>query len=233
MITLTILGSESLGNCYILDSGTSVLIIEAGIRWQLVKQALGYDLTRVAGCIVTHRHGDHFKFARDYAGGGINIYSSSATMQGFSPPHRAYVFKPNHRYMVGEYSVIPFAVPHDVPTFGYVIDHPACGRVLFVTDASYIPGSFGKINHLMIEANYSDEDKQNDRAIGRHMALDTCVDLIRQFNTTATYNVILLHLSASNSNADRFRDTIQSIVPAAGVHIADKGLQVNLSNNPY
>ena len=232
-VELTILGSESLGNCYILDSGSAILIVEAGIRTQVMKEAIGYDISRVAGCLVTHRHGDHFKYAGDYARQGIDIYSSQDVIKRLGVEHRGCVVGEHLRYTVGEFTVVPFKVHHNVPTFGYLIAHPLCGTILFATDAAYIPSSFRGINHMMIEANYSDEDMVSTRAVGSHMALDTCVEFIQRQDTTKVYSIILLHLSAMNSNAERFRSTIHNIAPKSAIHIADKGMKLQLTNNPF
>lgn len=59
---LKVLGSSSSGNCYIIDNGKEALILEAGVRFQEVKKALGYNLRKVVGCLITHRHQDHAKY---------------------------------------------------------------------------------------------------------------------------------------------------------------------------
>jgi phosphoribosyl 1,2-cyclic phosphodiesterase len=54
---LKVLGSSSVGNCYLLVGQESTLIIEAGVRFHLVKKALNFDLTKVVGVLVSHSHG--------------------------------------------------------------------------------------------------------------------------------------------------------------------------------
>ena len=59
---LKVLGSNSAGNCYILENDKEALIVEAGIDFRNVKKALGFNLSKVSGAIITHQHGDHSKY---------------------------------------------------------------------------------------------------------------------------------------------------------------------------
>ena len=51
---LTILGSSSSGNSYVIQNATEALVLEAGINFQQVRIALDWDVTKVAGCLITH-----------------------------------------------------------------------------------------------------------------------------------------------------------------------------------
>lgn len=46
---LIVLGSNSLGNCYILENKKEALIIEAGVPFQEVKKAMNYDIGKIVG----------------------------------------------------------------------------------------------------------------------------------------------------------------------------------------
>lgn len=52
---LLVLGSSSDGNCYILDCGTEKLIIEAGVKDNIVLNALNYEVGNVGAVLCTHR----------------------------------------------------------------------------------------------------------------------------------------------------------------------------------
>jgi len=52
MLTIIPHASSSAGNLYILNNGRSRLIIELGIPWRKVSDALNFDLSGVAGAIV-------------------------------------------------------------------------------------------------------------------------------------------------------------------------------------
>lgn len=54
---LTILGSSSSGNGYILESNDGEkLIIEAGVKIMKYKEALNFDINCIRACVVSHAH---------------------------------------------------------------------------------------------------------------------------------------------------------------------------------
>ena len=71
---LKVLGSSSSGNCYILESDTEALIIEAGLPFIEVKKALNFNVRKIVGVVVSHSHGDHAKYVAEYKKSGINIF---------------------------------------------------------------------------------------------------------------------------------------------------------------
>ena len=233
-MTLKVLGSESAGNCYLFESFFEIIILEAGIRFHEVKKALNYDLRKVTACLITHSHGDHCKYAADYMKAGIDIYTSVETIQaaGLSG-HRVHPIQSNSMIRIGEFKIIPFPVPHGVPTLGFLISHPYSGSILFVTDAACIPNKFNSLNHILIEANYQDDILTSDRAVGKHMSLDTCLEFLQANDMRQVRNIVLLHLSSTNSDAMMFSKSVQPKAPNASVWIADKGLEVYLSKYPF
>src|SRR5690606_37617135 len=77
---LSILGSSSAGNCYLLTSQTGeILVIECVIRFEKIKQGLAFKLNKVAGELVTHNHGDHSKAAKDVVTAGLKLYTTYGT----------------------------------------------------------------------------------------------------------------------------------------------------------
>ena len=232
-MTLKVLGSESAGNCYLIESDSQCLIIEAGIRLQELKKALNYDLSKVVGCLITHSHGDHCKYAKDFLKAGIDIYTSKETIaEANLSGHRVFRFFSSY-ISIGQFFIKSFPVPHNVPTLGFLIKHPFSGSILFVTDAAYIPNKFIDLTHILIEANYEETILTSDRFIGNHMSLDTCLDFLRSNDMRQVRNIVLLHLSSLNSDSKMFAKSVQSIAPNASVSIADKGLEVNLSKYPF
>ena len=58
-MNLHILGSNSFGNCYVLETDYEALILEAGVRMSNVRKALRWKMSKVVGAIITHEHNDH------------------------------------------------------------------------------------------------------------------------------------------------------------------------------
>ena len=233
---LKILGSESLGNGYILQAEDGTLLIEAGVHLDKVKKTLSFDLSGVAGCLISHSHLDHCKYADSYAKTGINIYASQETIDAYKPAyrHRFHALLEGVMAQLGSFRIIPFDVPHGgISCYGYLIAHPESGKILFVTDCAYIPGRFTGLSQILIEANYEDAILTSDRAVGKHMSIDIALDFLRANDLSHVRNIVLLHLSASNSNAKAFAKAVIEVAPNASVLVGDKGLEIELNKYPF
>lgn len=243
---LRILGSDSSGNCYIFENKTQALIVECGVPFPEIKRALDWDISKVVGALISHEHKDHCKSAEEVALAGIKIYCSSGTSSTLKiSPHRLMVMKNLNKYFIGQFSVMPFDVKHDAKEpFGFMINHPSCGNVLFITDSYYVPHTFKNLNQVIVEANYSKEivakrleagsihGKVRDRVIESHMSIETCKDLLKANDLSQVNNIILIHLSDGNSNAADFKRQVEDLT-GKKVHVADKGMEIDLSKTPF
>lgn len=55
---VNILGTGSRGNCYLLtDKADKVFILDCGVKTEIVKQALDFNIRKIVGCFVSHSHG--------------------------------------------------------------------------------------------------------------------------------------------------------------------------------
>lgn len=54
--TLTILGSSSKGNSYIIDTLDEKLIIECGIPMSDILKGINYKASDVRACLISHAH---------------------------------------------------------------------------------------------------------------------------------------------------------------------------------
>lgn len=240
-MTLHVISSSSRGNSYALQSDTETLFIEAGIRLSSVKKSLNYDLRTPVGCICSHSHGDHFKYAADfeklcpiYAPAQAINHAKLGCGMGVQP------VKEGNTFTVGAFRITPFEVYHDVPCFGYVIYHKQMGTMLFATDTFALPYEFQNINHWLIEANYDDailtgnlnqgkiDRKQYNRVLTSHMSLQNCISNLRQGNAENAHTITLIHLSSRHSHPDGFQDKVAAEF-GCPTYIATKGVKVNLT----
>ena len=59
--------SSSSANAYLIQSGDSApLLIECGIRFKELMKAMDYELSSLAGCLITHAHMDHARSAKKF-----------------------------------------------------------------------------------------------------------------------------------------------------------------------
>lgn len=232
---MLVLSSESKGNLYILTSDTGeTLILEAGIRLQEVRQALGFSLIGVDGCLVSHAHQDHARYLKEYMNAGIDCYTSQDTIDHLQMKHhRLNVIKSHTMFHIGAFTIVPMSVPHTIPCLAFLIHHQESGKILFATDCQTIPYRFRELTSILVEANYSDEADTTGHGIGAHMALDTALDFIKDHVTPSLRNVVLLHLSFTNSDEREFIHQVKQVAPHADVTVADKDITVNLNIHPF
>ena len=243
---LTVLGSSSSGNCYLLESNEETLIIELGVSFKEVLQALDIK-KKVVGALVTHEHGDHSKFVNQAIEHGIKTYMTAGTASKLFN-EKNYFYKPvkyRNEYHVGHFKIVPFETEHDVEEpCGFIITHKEMGTLVFATDTYYIRYNLKGVNHWMIECNYSasilEENielklihpKQAQRVTSSHFELENVKEFFRTKNLQQTKDVILLHLSAGNSDSNQFKKEIQTIVKKP-TYIAQKGLTLDLTLCPF
>src|SRR5574344_1012483 len=120
---LTVLGSSSMGNSYILQNRKEALIIEAGIKSKVVLQALDFNVPNVVGCLVTHEHQDHAGYATDVAGLHVSVFCSQGTLDAvkhrnedaFAALSISSLFKSvkaGEQFRVGGFTILPFNTVH-------------------------------------------------------------------------------------------------------------------------
>ena len=90
----------------------------------------------------------------------------------------------------------------------------------------------------IIEANYSkdiiNQDNPNfDHVCRGHMELRTTLDFLNTNDNPSLMNVVLLHLSDSNSNSEYFSQKTKELIPRANVYVADKGMEIELNKEPF
>lgn len=242
---LTVLASGSAGNGYVIEGRTSALVIECGVRPEVAIQQTGITPSKVSGCLISHEHGDHAAYARRYARLGMSVFASVGTIKGAGllDTPRVYALTPGRSAKVGEFVVYPFEVEHDAAEpLGFAIKHPELGTLVFMTDLRAVPFS-SAVNPsvIMIEANWSGDildgrvrrgEEDIDRAArikNTHLSIERACEFVRASDGPALKDVVLLHLSDRNSDADDFAARMRRAVRLASVHVARAGLSVELN----
>lgn len=196
-------------------------MIEAGVPFKLVKQALNFDISKIVGLLVSHSHKDHAAYIQEYIRGGIPVFAPSMDCV---PGALSAVSQP--------FAVRTFPLVHDVDCTGFLVEHPDIGRLLFATDTEYVRYRFKNLNHILVEANYDQElidaSKGNrNHIMTGHMSIGTACDFLAANNNPDLRNVVLIHLSDSNSDERDFTAKAKQIV-SCPVCVADKGLEIEL-----
>jgi phosphoribosyl 1,2-cyclic phosphodiesterase len=236
MIDFRAFGSSSAGNCYHLTDGTTELLLEAGLRFQDIRKALNFRVSRLAGVLVTHEHMDHSKAAADLAKAGVSVYASPGTvkvrnLQG----HRIKTIEPHNQFTIGTWTILPFDTEHDAEQpFGFLLANQAGEKMVFLTDTYYCRYTFTGITHLAVECNFSVRILNENIAAGRvpvsmkrrlmrsHFSLENVKDFLRANDLSKLQEIHLLHLSDTNSDERLFKIEIQSMT-GKPVYVCSRG----------
>jgi phosphoribosyl 1,2-cyclic phosphodiesterase len=236
---LRCLGSGSSGNCYLLIAGNGeTLIIDPGVPIKEIKQALNWNISCVVGAVCTHNHADHAKSVKDLEQMGISVFkpyespkpmsigSPGWTIQGFELTDKTGKFM--HTNADGS----------ECPCYGFLISHPEMGRLLYITDTELVKWRFKNVNQILVEANYSKEiiqqENPNYEHVCRgHMELGTTLEFLKVNKGQDLRNVVLLHLSDNNSDAEMFAAKAKEVVGMADVYVADKEMEIELNKDPF
>lgn len=225
MIEIKPLGSSSAGNAYHITDGYTALLLEAGIRYKDIQRALNFQTTKIAGCLISHEHGDHCKAVADIVKAGVDVYASQGTLDALGlSSHRAKRIRAKQQFRIGTWTILPFDVQHDVAEpLGFLLANQAGDKLVFITDSYYCRYKFPGLTHIMVECNYSLRILDENIAAGRvpavmkkrllksHFCLENVKDFLRANDLSKVQEIWLLHLSDNNSDEALFKREIQEL----------------------
>ena len=221
---LIVVGTGSSGNCYLLTNGEETLILEAGMPFLDVKKALDFKVTNIVGLVCSHSHNDHAGHLREYTKAGIKTFT----------PWKGEDLGKFRTF--GGFTVFAFPAVHDVPCFSFIIIHRDMGRLAFIIDTEKVRYNLkdNNFNHILVEANYdkrmvsAEESKWKiDHIVRGHMELQTTKQFLEATKTPKLRNVVLIHLSDTNSDNKLFHDEVSEVVDCP-VYVAEKGMEIDL-----
>jgi len=224
---LRTIASGSKGNCYLLETDTGSLLIEAGLPINKLKKALEFDFSNIQGCLVTHEHQDHAKAIKDVAKLGIDVYASKGTLEALNcVSHRFIPLTSKKIQKIGEFEILPFQTEHDaIEPLGFLIKYKDY-KFLFATDTFYLRYKFNGLTHIAIECNYVRsvmeyllrqglvDIKRVTRTMKSHMSLENLIEFLKANDLSKVQELYLLHLSDDNSNIHIIKDEIKKVYSA-------------------
>jgi len=240
---LKILGSSSAGNCYLLESKNQQLILECGFSLIKIKKFLGYNFSKVVGCLISHEHGDHSKSAKKLSESGVEIIASAGTLGALKI--KGSILKHLELFEIGDFRILPFNVVHDAAEpFGFLISHPEMGTLFFATDTSEIPYKFKNVNHFLLESNYEkdvlidnvlDGKLQNflaSRIVNSHLDFDAAKEFLEKHSMVGVQNIVLIHLSERNSRGELMKAEIEKLTNVKTA-IATNGVVIEINKEIF
>ena len=223
---IKVLASGSAGNCYCVSDGLTPLLLECGISVKQIRQGLGFGLTQVAACLVSHEHQDHAKAVADVLRAGVEVYTSPGTIEALGlEHHRLRPVKSKDTFRIGSWTIKAFETQHDAQEpLGFLLHSNVTGeRLLYATDTYYIRYKFPSLTHIMVECNYAADilyenvkrgsvpEVLKNRLLTSHFSLENVKEFLKANDLGQVREIWLLHLSDGNSDAERFKQEVMQL----------------------
>ena len=254
MLRFISFGSGSSGNCYYLATATDGLMIDIGVGIRTLKKFCkdyGISLQTVKHLLITHDHADHIKSVGSFSGDyQVPVYATKLVHEGIDVNYctKRKISESQKKYLtigqtvtIGDFTVRPFAVPHDASeNVGYEIQVEGINMV-FITDAGSVTEEMremiSRADYLVIEANHDIEmveggpypeylKKRILSPIG-HLSNKDCGHAIAENMSEHLRHVWLYHLSEENNHPELARKTVEAILRSYGI-VAGKDLKLEV-----
>jgi len=181
-VEFQILGSSSGGNCALLQTGQTKVLVDVGFsakRIACLLESIGESLDAIDAVFLTHEHSDHAQGIRGLAKRVdlpvfANHDTADAVQAKATKPVNWKVFQTGTAFTFRDLKVRSFALPHDAyDPVGFTFNWGEEGDLFtpprslaWVTDLGYVPEHvkehIRQVQTLVIEANYDEELLERD-----------------------------------------------------------------------
>jgi phosphoribosyl 1,2-cyclic phosphodiesterase len=244
-VSVSMLASGSRGNCAIVASACTKILVDAGISCRETfkrMRAIGEDPPSLSAILITHEHTDHISGLATLAKKlRIPVFMTGATHQAWSRAmrdengvrpqlERFERFESGHSFQVGDIAVKPFTIPHDAADpVGFTFRAEGI-KVGIATDLGYVPISVRDhlrgSDVLVVESNHDLEMLRvgpypwsvKQRVMSRvgHLSNVALADFFtNDYDNSATF-VVLAHLSELNNHPEIARREAERALATRG-----------------
>lgn len=219
------LGSSSAGNCALLETAQTRILIDAGFSGKRIASMLaggGYRLDQLDAVFLTHEHSDHIAGLRGLAKHQhLEFFATYGTAKAAQRPLKRdlqwRLFDAESSFRFRDLEVTAIKIPHDAydpvgfifRTGGDSLFNPR-RSVAWLTDLGYVPDNLGElvrdVDLLILEANHDivllDNDphrpfsvKQRIRGRHGHLSNEAARTFLDAVARPRWRHVLLAHLS--------------------------------------
>lgn len=243
--------SGSTGNCSLIQSDNSKILVDAGESAKKISESLEkLDISpyEINGILITHEHSDHIKgigtLSKKY---NIPVYANVETWNAM-PSQESKIDKENKKvfsfkeFCIGDFLINPFSIPHDAANpCGFNIFYKD-KKISIATDIGHIDNNIisclSKSNFLLLEANYEPEIlrcssypyslKQRISGPNGHLSNNEAGKTISYLLNSGVNNVMLGHLSKENNFPELAYKTV--VAQLIENNINQNSLTLNVAN---
>lgn len=237
--------SGSSGNCYLIKSENTSLILDAGLSSKRICEGLaacGTDPKDVGAILITHEHSDHIKglqvFAKKAAAAKMLMSVGTgcvlARKSGLPAPERMINIAGGETFLIGDIYVTAIRLSHDADEpLGYTFEKNG-RKIAVITDTGYITeeiyDNIKDSDLLVLEANH----ERNILLMGKypyplkhrilsdigHLSNEAAglaiLRVLRDPAKKPDLQVLLAHLSQENNTPSQAMITIKNILEEEG-----------------
>ncbi len=223
-----VLQSSSSGNMTYIESLNHKIVIDVGKTYRdfiASLENINVDPHDIDSILITHSHNDHTGCL-----GSVkrklnpNIYMNEEVYNKWNKEVINYI-NFNDKFWIDNISIVPIALSHDVPCYGFLIDDGECSLV-YITDTGYINQKYFKLltnkNIYIMESNHDVELEMNGfkdyqtkiRNIGDtgHLSNEQCGIYLKKLIGSNTKNIILAHISEDDNDYDLAYKTVANLI---------------------
>jgi phosphoribosyl 1,2-cyclic phosphodiesterase len=243
------LGSGSRGNATLVESGSTLVMVDCGFSCRETERRLarlGCSAAQLSGILVTHEHGDHIRgvctLARQYA---VPVWLSPGTrlMLRDETLPETHCFDGQAGINLGDLEIQPFTVPHDAREPCQFVFADGNHRFGLLTDTgritAHIRDSLNGCDALMLECNhdegmlsagpYSASLKARVGGPLGHLSNTQAAGLLERIDTSRLQHVVAAHLSDKNNHPELARAALAAALSCAPDWISVAGQETGLA----
>ena len=221
VLAISFLASGSSGNCSVVRSGRTAVLLDAGLSPRETARRLarvGLTLDHVAAVFLTHEHSDHVAGVEGFLKRGLPVFATEGTVRAARLPGPLVAdvrpLPARGEVTVGDLHVRAVGTPHDgAESVAYLFADGAGRRIGVATDLGHLPApflsEFACCEVLGLEANHDLELlrtgpypaflKRRILSDVGHLSNEASAEGILRLVGAATRLVAALHLSKRNN----------------------------------
>lgn len=227
--------SGSGGNCIYVASETTSILVDVGISVKRIKECLCAAKAKgELNVLITHTHSDHIAHLKRLASVmSPKIYVHRSVFRQIDALLGGYdkLFPFDGDFYVGDITVSPFRLSHDVPCLGFGLINQG-SKVSILTDTGVvtdddlerIAGSkavFIESNHdvdmLKSNGRYSYVLKRRILSPRGHLSNGDCAQAVVKCVENGASDIVLCHLSRENNTPELALGVTKAAIDAAGL----------------
>ena len=231
MIDVKVIASGSSGNCTILTSGSTTLLLDAGIKFGTIQQALNFN--NPTAVLITHEHSDHANkpAIREFLKRGVEILMTRGTAKALElePRHNLYICSESVGAVIGGCFVTCKLVQHDTdePVSFTVCDGD--DELAYITDTGWLELEPRTMTKLLVETNHDADVLLNsqinkrlkERIAKNHLSISQVVGELKEVELPRLKEIWLMHISRRHGDGEKFKRQVEAVVPeSVKVHLA-------------